>query len=109
MCGVKGQVRVKKRSYLLTGIQASETRIPPLGAVVSVAVLVGFVGAVFEFEVEVEVVGGGDGVVSSIVKVSKLKSVVGGGDSKSKNMESESARSRCIVSEFVLPELSISL
>jgi hypothetical protein len=66
-------------------MHASETRIPPLGAAVTAA---GFEGP------ELEVVDGGDGVLSSIVRVSNEKSVNDGGDSKSKNIEIDSARSR---------------
>jgi hypothetical protein len=50
----------------------------------------------------------GDGVLSSIVRVSKERSVNDGGDSKSKNMEIDSARSRsCVIPESNPLELRI--
>jgi hypothetical protein len=83
-------------------MHASETRIPPLCAVVAAAGL----GVVSELGV----VDRGEGVLSSIVRVSKEKSVIDGGDSKSKNIEIDSARSRsCVVSEFEPLELSMSV
>ena len=65
-------------------MQARETRIPPLGAVVLSA---GLGAAALE---EVVAGGDGDGVFISMVRPPKENSVDGGGDSKSKNMDSES-------------------
>lgn len=74
---------------MLTGIQASDTRMPPLGAVVAV---VGFEGMG-------EAARGGDGVFM----LGNSSSKDGGGDSKSKNMEMESSDSpRSNVSGFVI-------